>query len=94
MKKGSGKDAVVILDRWTKREIARYPCVIKAAEDLGISSNSIYVAINQRQVAYECYWVYAKDLPDWQPVSKRHVKTRGTKCPDKLKILIENESIL
>ena len=92
MKKGSGKDAVVILDRWTKREIARYPCVTKAAEDLGIRLNSIYVALSQRQVAYECYWVYAKDLSDWQPSLKRYVKTRGTKCPEKLKIIIENEN--
>lgn len=92
MKKGSGKDAVVILDRWTKKEIARYPCVTKAAEDLGIRPNSIYVALSQRQVTYECYWVYAKDLPDWQPSPKRHVKTRGTKCLEKLKILIENEN--
>ena len=89
MKKGLGKDAVVILDRWTKREIARYPCVTKAAEDLGIRPNSIYVAISQRQVAYECYWVYAKDLPNWQPSLKRHVKTRGIKCPEKLKVLLE-----
>jgi hypothetical protein len=93
MKKGSGKDAVVILDRWTKREITRYPCVTKAAEDLGIRHNSIYVALSQRQVAYECYWVYETKLPDWQPAVRRHVKTRGTKCPDKLKIIIENESI-
>ena len=92
MKKGSGKDAVVILDRWTKREIARYPCVTKAAEDLGIKLSSIYVALSYKQVAYECYWVYAKDLPDWQPSSKKQVKTRGTKCPDKLKIIIENEN--
>ncbi len=92
MKKGLGKGAVVILDRWTKKEIARYPCVTKAAEDLGVKLNSIYVALSQRQVAYDCYWVYAKDLPNWQPSPKSHVKTRGVKCPEKLKILIENEN--
>ena len=92
MKKDSGKYAVVILDRWTKREIARYQCVVKAAEDLGIRPSSIYRAISQRGVAYECYWVYAKDLPNWQPSLKRYAKIRGTKCPDKLKIIIENEN--
>lgn len=92
MKKNSGKDAVVILDRWTKREIARYPCVAKAAEDLGIRPSSIYRAISQRCVAYECYWVYAEDLPNWQPTPKRYAKIRGTKCPDKLKVIIENEN--
>ena len=89
MKKGSSKDAVVILDRWTKREIAKYPCVVKAAEDLGIRPSSIYRAISQRCVAYECYWVYAEDLPNWQPSPKRYAKVRGTKCPDKLKVLLE-----
>ena len=89
MKKDSGKDAVIILDRWTKKEIARYPCVTKAAEDLGIRLNSIYVALSQRQVAYECYWVYAKDLPDWQPSLKRYARVRGNKCIDKLKVLLE-----
>ena len=94
MKKGKGKGAVVVLDRWTKRKIARYPSVAKAAEDLGISPSSIYVAICFRQVAHECYWVYENKLPDWQPAVRRHVKTRGTKCPDKLKALIENEGNL
>ena len=89
MRKGSGKDALVVIDSYTKKEIARFDSIVEAVETLGVRQNTIYVSIHNRKPAYECYWVYAKDLPKWQPAPLCHRKTKGTVVPDALKKLID-----
>ena len=88
MKKGTGKDVIVAIDRYTMQEVGRWPTVNEAARLLDICSNTIYVALAKRRPVYECYWVYARDLiTTWRPAHACFNRVRGTKVSEKLEAL-------
>ena len=90
MKKGSGKDKLVVIDSYTMEELARFSTVKDAAEKLGVNANSVYVGIHTKKPVYECYWVYAKNMKNWKPAPLCHRKTKGTKVPPELQKLIDD----
>lgn len=88
MKKGSGKDIIVAIDRYTLQEVGRWPTVNEAARLLDLRSNTIHVAIAKRRPVYECYWVYYGDLiTTWRPAHAVFNKVRGVKTSPKLEAL-------
>ena len=88
MHKGQSKDAVVVLDRYTMNQVARYPGVEAAAADLEVKAPSIRRAIHGRIAVYDCYWVYEQDLPSWMPKVTCHKRVNGLKGSEKLRKLL------
>lgn len=84
MRKGSGKDAVVVLDGYSMREIVRYPSVVRASEDLNIKPDTIRSALCHRTLVYECYFVYLRSLEGWKPAQRSWRRIRGNKESEKL----------
>ncbi len=67
MRKGYGKDIIVVLDRFPMEEKARFSSVTEAAKELKIPVGSIYVALSQHVSTYGCYFVYSRNLTSFQP---------------------------
>ena len=88
MKKGTGKDRVVVLDRYTMKEVTRFENVLAAVSELDVSLSSIYVAICKKAALYDCYWVYERDLPAFVPRKEHFKRVKGVRIPEKLKNLI------
>lgn len=88
MHKGQSKDAVVVIDRLTMREVARYQGVEAAAADLELKSMTIRRAIHGHIAVYDCYWVYANDLSDWMPKITCWKRLKGLKGSEKLRKLL------
>ena len=87
MVRGSGKDEIIVIDRWTMKELARYSSATEASMELGVRINSIYVSIHHRKPAYECYFVYKSELKNWKPAPECFKRRKGTKTTDKLEAL-------
>ena len=88
MHKGQSKDAVVVINRFTMREVARYPGVEAAAADLELKAMSIRRAIHGHIAVYDCYWVYAQELPDWMPHYTCRKRVNGLRGSEKLRKLL------
>lgn len=84
MRKGSGKDIVVVLDGYTMKEITRFPSTALASMDLGIKPGTIRQAISNRSLAYECYFVYLSNLEDFKPKRRAWRTLNGIKHSEKL----------
>ena len=84
MRKGSGKDVIVVLDGYSMREIVRYPSVVRASEDLNIKSSTIRSALCHRTLVFECYFVYLLSLEGWKPAQRSWRRIRGNKESEKL----------
>ena len=90
MYKGQSKDGVVVLERFTMKEIARYGSVMEAAADLDLKAASIRRAINGHVCAFDCYWVYASELDSWMPKKTWFRRVNGNKTSPRLRELIES----
>ena len=84
MKKGK---SVVVLDRYSKKELARYASVNEAAGGLNISPSSIYSAICMRIAIYDCYFVYERDLQEFNPRPRVFRRVRNVKVSEKVEAL-------
>ena len=89
MRKGYGKDIVVVLDRFSMEEKARFSSVAEAAEKLEIPVVSIYVALSQRVSSYGCYFVYSRNLTSFQPKPCCWKRVRGIRSSNELRKLLE-----
>lgn len=78
---------IIILDRYTMVQIARYPSVKVAAKDLKIPANSIYQSICFRVPTYESYFIYEDEFFKWTPSEQMFRKVRGLKISQKLEEL-------
>ncbi len=78
---------IIILDRYTMVQIARYPSVKEAARDLEISKNSIYQSLCFRVPSYESYFIYEHEFSKWFPAERIFIKVRGLKVSKKLEEL-------
>ena len=78
---------IIILDRYTMVQIARYPSVKVAAKDLKIPANSIYQSICFRVSTYESYFIYEDEFLKWSPSEQVFRKVRGLKISQKLEEL-------
>ena len=88
MKTGEGKDRVVVLDRYTMKEVARFDSTQIASRELDIKATTIRRAIASHSAAYECYWVYEKELPNWTPKKVYFARVHGIKQSPKLQELL------
>ena len=88
MKTGEGKDRVVILDRYTLKEVARFDSTPIASKELGIKATTIRRAIASHCAAYDCYWVYERELPNWTPKRVCFIRANGVKQSPKLQELL------
>lgn len=84
MKKGK---SVVVLDRYSKKELARYASVNEASEALDIPTGSIYSSICMRISNYECFFVYERDLQDFKPRPRVFRRVRNVKVSEKVEAL-------
>lgn len=78
---------IIILDRYTMVQIARYPSVKVAAKDLKIPASSIYQSICFRVPVYESYFIYEDEFLKWSPSEQMFRKVRGLKISQKLEEL-------
>ena len=78
---------IVVIDRYTRAVIARYPSVKEAAEDLSIPAGSIYVSISSRTACYEAYFVYEKEMGRWRPHAGAWMRVNGLKVSRRLEEL-------
>lgn len=78
MRKGCGRP-VVVLDKYTRKEIARYDTIQQAATDLGIPEQSVRVALSLKTATRECYFVYEEKLDSWEPAKRWWRRVRGIK---------------
>lgn len=78
---------IIIIDRYTMVQIAKYPSVKEAAMDLNIPSGTIYVCLIQRVPSYDCYWIYENEFSKWYPSEGVFRRVRGLKVSKKLEEL-------
>lgn len=78
---------IIIIDRYTMVQIARYPSVKEAARDLEIPVNTIYQSLCFRVPSYESYFVYENEFCKWRPSERAFMKVRGLKVSKKLEDL-------
>lgn len=78
---------IIIIDRYTMKQIARYPSVREASDDLSISTNTIYQSLCCRVPVYESYFVYADEYGKWRPAERMFMRVRGLKRSEKLEEL-------
>ena len=83
--------AIVILDRYTMVQIARYPSVREASQDLSIPQNSIYASLWGGIPVYESYFVYEDEMNRWMPSWKVFFRVRGLKVSERLEELRNGE---
>lgn len=83
MRKGSGRP-IVVLDKYTRKEIARYPTIQEGAKDLELKENSVRVALSLRTPIFDCYFVYQEKLEDWEPRKRCWSCVRGNKESQKI----------
>ena len=82
---------IIIIDRYTMVQIARYPSVKEAAKDLEIPANSIYQSLCFRVPIYESYFIYEDEFLKWTPSEQVFRKVRGLKISQKLEELRNGE---
>ena len=78
---------IIIIDRYTMVQIAKYPSVKEAAKDLEIPSSSIYQSLCFRIPVYESYFIYDEEYNKWFPAERAYRKVRGLKISKKLEEL-------
>lgn len=78
---------IIILDRYMLTQIARYPSIRLASEDLGIPMSSIYTSICQRTAVYDSYFIYEREFKNWQPAEHAWRRVNGTQSSEKLEEL-------
>lgn len=90
MKRQEGiDDPLVILDRFTMKEVARFATIKEAAVTLDLNVSSIRHAVTLRTPIYQCYWVYASALDTFMPKETAHIRVHGVKVSPKLQQLID-----
>lgn len=82
-------DPIVILDRFTMKEVARYATIREAAKTLDLNVSSIRHAVYLRIPIYQCYWVFASELSVFVPRPSAHIRVHGVKISPKLQLLID-----
>lgn len=78
---------IVIIDRYTWAEIARYPSVKAAAKDLAIPFNTIYQCLFSKVPSYDAYFIYEDEFDHWVPVRTAFKRVRGLKISTRLEEL-------
>ena len=78
---------IVIIDRYTWAEIARYPSVKEAAADLAIPFNTIYQCLCCRVPSYDAYFIYEHEFARWSPTKASRMKVNGLKVSARLEEL-------
>jgi hypothetical protein len=90
MKRQEGiDDPLVILDRFTMKEVARFATIKEAAVTLELNVSSIRHAVCLRIPVYQCYWVFASELSVFVPRPSAHIRVHGVKISPKLQLLID-----
>lgn len=78
---------IVVIDRYTRAVIARYPSVKEAAEDLSVPAASIYDSLASRIACYEAYFVYEEEMGRWHPHVGAWMRVNGLKVSRRLEEL-------
>ena len=78
---------IVIIDRYTRAVIARYPSVKEAARDLAIPSNTIYQCLCARVASYDSYCIYENEIGRWSPAEMTYMRVNGLKVSERLEEL-------
>ena len=68
-------------------QIARYPSVREASDDLSIPRNSIYASLCGRIPCYDSYFIYENEFIKWRPAEQSFKRVRGIKVSQKLEEL-------
>ena len=89
MKKDHSKDAVLVVNQYNRVIIARYQSVEEASKALDIPKNAIWYGLSTGRVRYECYWVWASQIDNWEPAPVVFRRVRELKTPEKLKKLLD-----
>ena len=84
--------SIIVLDRYTLIQIARFSSVKEAARELEIPENSIYMSIWQKTAVYDSYFVYEKDSTTWRPTATVYRRVNGIKVSRRLEEL-RNQAI-
>lgn len=78
---------IIVIDRYTRAVIARYPPVKEAAKDLSIPPNTIYQSLCVGISCYEAYFIYENEFGNWAPSETAFIRVRGMKISKKLEEL-------
>ena len=82
-------DPIVIIDRYTMKEVARFATIKQAVTELELNEGSIRHAVSLGTPIYQCYWVYLSAMPNFKPAYTRHIRVHGVKTSPKLQALID-----
>lgn len=78
---------IIILDRYTMVQIAKYPSVKEAAKELDIPANTIYHCLCFRVPSFESYFIYEHEFSKWFPAERQFRRVRGLKVSKRLEEL-------